>query len=470
MTDVLIIGAGPAGLAAADAARRAGATVCVLDSSDETGGQYWRHLPASRPAEHEQRLHHQWQRYHALSAALKSDPGVEVVLNAHVWAIESRDDGVRVNIVRGDVDASGRTRTTLTADALILATGAHDRALPVPGWTLPGVVTAGAAQALAKGERIAIGERVVIAGAGPFLFPVAESVHGTGAKVVGVFEAAGLGQLARHWLTRPWELRSTTNKLAEAAGYVRTHLRGRIPYRPGWGVVSVNGRDRVTSATVARLDRNWRAIPGTARTIDCDAVCLGHGFTPRLELAVAAGCALTPDRFVTVDDSQRTSVASVYAAGEITGIGGVDLALAEGEIAGWVAAGAPLDAGDLASAIRARAAFTLFAQRIEHAHGIGSAWTDWLEPSTVICRCEEVEYGTLRDVQRDTESQGLRSLKLTTRAGLGLCQGRICGRTVENILACNGFADNASTDRRPIATPIRLGELSSTALSEGKTQ
>jgi NADPH-dependent 2,4-dienoyl-CoA reductase/sulfur reductase-like enzyme len=462
MADVVIIGAGPAGLAAAASARRAGATVRVLEASDESGGQFWRHLPNTRPANDEQRLHHQWRRYQQFRSAFDADPALTVDVGAHVWAIERRDDNVRVNIVCGDVDGTGRRRESVTANGLILATGAHDRALPVPGWTLPGVVTAGAAQAMAKGERIAIGERVVIAGAGPFLFPVTDSVQKSGSTVVGVYEAARIRRLARHWLTRPWELRSATSKMAELAGYVGAHLRGRIPYRPGWGVVAINGTDRVESATVARLDEQWRPVAGTERTVQCDAVCLGHGFTPRLELAIAAGCGLSRDRFVTVDDGQRTSVPSVFAAGEITGIGGVDLALAEGEIAGWVAAGgAPTDS-QLVAAVRARAAFTRFARRIADAHRIGSGWTDWLEPSTVVCRCEEVDYGTLLAVRRDTESVGLRSLKLTTRAGLGLCQGRICGRSVECILATDGacFADGASTDRRPIAAPIRLGELS----------
>jgi len=460
--DVLIVGAGPAGLAAATSARRVGATVRVLEAFDESGGQFWRHLPATRPAGNEPRLHHQWQRYQQFRSAVDADPALTLDVGAHVWAIEHRDDAVRVNVVCGDVDGTGRRRESVTANSLILATGAHDRALPVPGWTLPGVVTAGAAQAMAKGERIAIGDRVVIAGAGPFLFPVTESLRLAGSTVVGVYEAAGFRRLARHWLARPWELRSATTKMTELAGYFGTHLRGRIPYRPGWGVVAINGTDRVESATVARLDEQWRPVAGTERTVQCDAVCLGHGFTPRLELAIAAGCGLSRDRFVTVDDGQRTSVPSVFAAGEITGIGGVDLALAEGEIAGWVAAGGAPSDSQLVAAVRARAAFTRFARRIADAHRIGSGWTDWLEPSTMVCRCEEVDYGTLLAVRRDTESVGLRSLKLTTRAGLGLCQGRICGRSVECILATDGagFADGASSDRRPIAAPIRLGELS----------
>ena len=452
--DVLIIGAGPAGLAAATSARRAGATVRVLEASDESGGQFWRHLPASRPAGDEQRLHHQWQRYQQLRSAVGTDPALTLDVGAHVWAIERRDDGVRVNVVRGDVDGTGRHRESITARALVLATGAHDRALPVPGWTLPGVVTAGAAQAMAKGERIAIGERVVIAGAGPFLFPVTESLQQAGSTVVGVYEAAGFRRLARHWLARPgncvppqakWRSSPDTSALTCAAGFrtgpAGASSRSTAPTassRPPWPGSTTSGDPS----------------PAPNAPCECDAVCLGHGFTPRLELAIAAGCGLSRDRFVTVDDGQRTSVPSVFAAGEITGIGGVDLALAEGEIAGWVAAGGALTDSQLAAAVRARAAFTRFARRIADAHRIGSGWTDWLEPSTVVCRCEEVDYGTLLAVRRDTESVGLRSLKLTTRAGLGLCQGRICGRSVECILATDGACfrrrrqHRSQTDRR----------------------
>lgn len=460
--DVLIVGAGPAGLAAAVSARRAGATVRVLESSDYSGGQYWRHLPAIRPAADESRLHHQWQRYQHLRSAVDADPAITIELTAQVWAIERGDDGVCVHTAPGQVDGTGRSPQAVTARALILATGAYDRALPVPGWTLPGVFTAGAAQALAKGERVAIGERVLIGGAGPFLLPVARSLRQAGATVVGVYEAAGARRLARHWLHRPWELSSATSKLTELAEYAGTHLRARIPYRTGWGVVAVNGTDRVASATVARLDDQWRPVAGTQRTVDCDAVCLGHGFTPRLELAIAAGCDLNSDRFVTVDAGQRTSVASVFAAGEITGIGGVDLALAEGEIAGWVAAGGSVSAAEVSPALRARAATRRFARRMANAHRIGPGWTDWLDPATVICRCEEVDYRTLVALRDATESVGLRSLKLTTRAGLGLCQGRICGRAAEDILSRGNpvWADGASTDQRPVAAPIRFGELS----------
>jgi NADPH-dependent 2,4-dienoyl-CoA reductase/sulfur reductase-like enzyme len=471
MRNVVIIGAGPAGLAAARAASTAGASVTLLDSSEALGGQFWRHLPDSRPSRNEKLLHHGWAKFGELSSALQHDESVRIVRGAHVWAIDTLD-GVTVHAVIGEPDGAARTHESVAPDALILATGAHDRTLPFPGWDLPGVFTGGAAQALAKGERLAVGERVLVAGAGPFLLPVAQSLVRVGAKVVGVLEANGLSHLARGWSSKPWKLVGAASKGGELAGYAAGQLRHRIPYRMGHAVIAAHGTGRVESVTTARLDADWKPIPGTEKTVHVDAVCVSHGFTPRLELAVAAGCELTEERFVQVDERQSTSTEGVFAAGEITGIGGVDLALAEGELAGhYAATGADAGRGVGAahgaprSALRRRSVFTGFAQRIEAAHGIRPGWSGWLEDSTVICRCEEVTLGEIRRTGKRTESESLRSLKLSTRAGLGICQGRVCGRTVESLMGAfapgGALNDDASLDRRPIATPLRIGELAS---------
>ncbi|MQM27888.1 pyridine nucleotide-disulfide oxidoreductase [Glycomyces sp. NEAU-7082] len=366
---------------------------------------------------------------------------------------------VAVHALIGPADAGGREARTFTADAIVLATGAHDRTLPFPGWHLPGVFTAGAAQALAKGERIAVGRRVVVAGAGPFLLPVAQSLTAAGADVLGVFEAARPAALAKGWLPRPWRLLAAAHKGAELAGYAAHHLAGRVPYRLGRAVVEARGDGRVEEVVIARLDADWTPVPGTERTVTADAACVSHGFTPRLELSIAAGCEIGPDRFVTVDDRQRTSVANVYAAGEITGIGGVDAALAEGRIAGRSAAGSPASRADL----RRRDATADFARRIDAAHGIRPGWTAWLRDDTVVCRCEEVAYGPLRDAAAATRQTSLRSLKLTTRAGLGICQARMCGRTVEDLTGAGSARAEDTTDRRPLAAPIRLGDLAGLA-------
>ncbi|KQM15912.1 pyridine nucleotide-disulfide oxidoreductase [Plantibacter sp. Leaf171] len=473
--DVVVVGAGPAGLQAALAARALGASVTLLDASDELGGQYWRHLPASRPSAAEASLHHGFERFLAMRAALDADAGCTVVTEAQVWAIDVDRDapaddatmtGLRLHVLVGPPDGADRTPLTIRPDALVLATGAHDRTLPFPGWDLPGVFSAGAAQALAKGERVAVGQRVVVAGAGPFLLPVAASLTATGSRVLGVYEATTVGGLAAGWLPKPWQLLGVTGKVGELIGYVSGHLRHRIPYRVGHAVVAAHGTERVERVTIAAVDADWSPIPGTDRTVEADAVCVSHGFTPRLELAIAAGCALTPTRFVEVDAEQRTSVPTVFAAGEITGIGGVDAALAEGAIAGHAAAGGLPGASGIRSAVGRRDTFLAFTERLERAHGIREGWSDWLEDDTTICRCEEVDHGALRGTATATCATGLRSLKLSTRAGLGICQGRMCGRTVEELLhrvaresGGDGLIDGVSSDRRPIASPIRIGEL-----------
>ncbi len=466
MTHVLIIGAGPAGLAAARAARRRGAAVTLLDSSELLGGQFWRHLPDDRPAENERMLHHGWDTYRTLRDELAADDGCEIVRQAHVFALETVETGPgAVHLVVGVSDGSARERRELHPDAIVLATGAHDRTLPFPGWDLPGVFTGGAAQALAKGERLAVGRNVVVAGAGPFLLPVAASLAATGSRVVGVFESSRLPALARGWLPRPWQLLPAAKKGLELAGYVGGQVRNRIPYVTGTSVIAASGTDAVESVTVASLDANWSPVAGTEREIEVDAVCVSHGFTPRIELAIAAGCEITAQRFVAVDDRQSTTVAGVYAAGEITGIGGVDLALAEGAIAGHAAAGG--DPSDLPREVRKRRIFENFARRIEAAHGIRDGWPDMVTDDTLVCRCEEVSFGALCRTAESTGSTSLRALKLSTRAGLGICQGRVCGRSLEQLIARrlpgNALGDVVSTDRRPLAVPIRLGELAATA-------
>ncbi|GAA4715361.1 FAD-dependent oxidoreductase [Promicromonospora umidemergens] len=455
MRNVVVVGAGPAGLAAARAAAVAGAQVTLLDAADGLGGQYWRHLPADRPAAREGVLHHRWATFGGLSDVLRAHPAVTVLPSAQVWSLERLDGGVRLNVLLGEPDGAGRSARTFEPDALVLATGAHDRTLPFPGWQLPGVCSAGAAQALAKGEWVAVGRRVVVAGAGPFLLPVAASLLRTGATVVGVHEAGRVGALARGWLSRPWELAGAAGKAGELAGYVRDLVRHSVPWRPGEAVVAAHGDGQVEAVTVARLDERWAPVAGTERVVEADAACVSHGFTPRLELAIAAGCALAPSRFVVVDDSQATSVPGVWAAGELTGSGDAEAALAEGAVAGTAAAGGDTGAAAARRAVRARDRARGFAARIEAAHGVGGGWTGWLRDDTVVCRCEETTYGRVREVVELTGSHETRSVKLTSRAGLGPCQARMCGRTLQELLG----DPTPSVDRRPLVVPVRLGDL-----------
>lgn len=438
---VVVIGAGPAGLAAAAAASDAGADVVVVDEGEHVGGQFWRHHPEFT----DRRLQHQLGRFVALQDDLAD---VRVLSSASVWRVEAGPP-LRVHVLIGPADAARRAGETLEADAVVLATGAHDRVLPVPGWTLPGVTSAGAAQALAKRDGMLLGACTVVAGAGPFLLPVAQSIHVLGGAVAEVVEAAPAGTLVRGWGRRPWELAAAAAKVGELGSYTASLLGNRTPYRLGSAVTRIHGMTSVEAVTVQRIDADWRPIAGTERTVECDAVALGHGFTPRLEAAIQFGCEITNDRFVRVDSQQRTSIPGVHAAGEITGIGGADAALAEGAIAGLAAAGVPGADPRYKKRLAARRRTHAFAERLA-THDIRPGWTVWLDDDTVVCRCEAATRASILEYAAASS----RGMRLATRAGLGACQGRTCGRSVEDIAgAAIGF------DRRPVLSSVRIGEL-----------
>ncbi|MFE5671959.1 FAD-dependent oxidoreductase [Agromyces sp. NPDC056523] len=438
---VVVLGAGPAGLAAAQAALAHGAEVTVLDEGERPGGQFWRHHDGLT----DPRMQHQWARFERLRGALHR---ADVHTQASVWHVES-DHGLRVHALVGPADSAGRMGHTIEGDALVIATGAHDRALPVPGWTLPGVITAGAAQALAKRDGVAPGRRTVVAGAGPFLLPVAASIGLAGGTVAEVVEAVGSAAIARGWGRAPWQLAGAVGKAGELAEYVGDLARHRTPYRFGSAVTRIHGEHAVEAVTVQRIDAEWRPIPGTERVVDCDSVALGHGFTPRLEAAIQAGCAISADRFVEVDERQATTVPGVYAAGEVTGIAGADAALAEGAVAGFAAAGGALDDLRLRRILTARRRMHVFAERLA-THAIRPGWTAWLDDDTIVCRCESVTRARIAEYA-DASSRGMR---LATRAGLGACQGRTCGRSVEALVAAS-----VDYDHRPVLSSIRIGEL-----------
>jgi NADPH-dependent 2,4-dienoyl-CoA reductase/sulfur reductase-like enzyme len=339
---------------------------------------------------------------------------------------------------------------TVEAERVVLATGAHDRVVPFPGWDLPGVLTAGGAQALLKGQGVVAGRRVVVAGTGPFLLPVATGLAEAGARVVGVFEAGNPFRMVRH-------LPVPAAKLREAAGYAVRLARHRIPYRTGHRVVAAHGGTEVTAVTV-------RGPGGATRRVDCDTLAVGHGFVPALELPVLLGCATRLDAdtnlVVTVDHDQRTSVPDVHAAGEITGVGGADLALVEGTIAGAAATGIGVPDG----LVHRRARLRRFAAALHAVHPVPGSWVDALTDDTVICRCEEVRFDAVRAALTDLGATEARTVKALTRTGMGWCQGRMCGFAVACLTAREQgrpvrAADLEAFANRPIVAPVTLGEL-----------
>ncbi|MFH9725941.1 NAD(P)/FAD-dependent oxidoreductase [Streptomyces sp. NPDC017254] len=457
----MVVGAGSAGLAGAVTASELGLSVALLDSSPQSGGQFYRHPATALGAVRPEALHHDWSAFTDLRRRL-AESRVDHLAGHHVWSLVKEPDDIWAAHALTGPDGNADAPVRIRARALLLATGAYERQLPFPGWTLPGVVGAGGAQAMLKSGLVLPGRRVVVAGSGPLLLAVASSLASAGAQVPAVVEAAGYLRYARS----PRALVSNPHKAVEALVHAAALARHRVPVRPRSAVTEVHGTDRVEAVTVTRLDRAWRSVPGTGRRIACDALAVGHGLVPQIELATAVGCATRalPDGTLglALDDLQESSVPGLWAAGETGGVGGAELARTEGELAGRAVAarllGRPAGAGVTAALRRRRDRMRAFADVMSAAHAPGPGWSAWLTDDTDVCRCEEVPAGRVREAAAEFGARDARTVKLLTRAGMGWCQGRMCGTAVA-CLAAGGGTPEPTPERRPLAVPVPLSTL-----------
>lgn len=411
---VAVIGGGPAGIAAAVRAAEAGADALLIDEAHAPGGQIWRQSGAS----------------------------ADLPRRARWWLTRLSESGVRR--LRATAVApcgpgrllldGGNGGVELRYDALVVATGARELFLPFPGWTLPGVIGAGAAEALARGGASFEGARAIVAGSGPLLLASAAALADSGARLRVIAEQAPAARVRDF----AWRLALFyPGKLAAAVGY-----RARVfptHYRPGTWVAAARGSSKVQEVDLTDGRRTW--------TEPCDLLCSGFGLVANLELPRLLGCRIE-NGGVAVDEDQRTSVPGVFGAGEVTGIGGVDLALAEGQVAGAAAAGRT---GNLRAARADRSRHRRFASRIERAFALRPELRQLGQPDTFVCRCEDVPLRAL------DPAWSAREAKLYTRAGMGPCQGRVCGPALRFL-----FGWEADAVRPPVS-PVPLSTLRSIA-------
>lgn len=410
--DVLVCGAGPAGLAAAHAAASHGARVGLIDAQSRPGGQIWRHdlrFGAGRAARR------------AIAAATR---GAQWLGGAQIVAAEPGE----LLVERAEGAAH------LGYERLVIATGARELLLPFPGWTLPGVTGAGALQALVKQGWPIAGRRVVVAGTGPLLLAVAAGLRNHGARLLVILEQAPAPRVRRF----AWGLAKTPRTAAQALR-LRLELAG-IPYRYGEFVEAAHGDGRLQSVSI-------RTPRGLAH-LECEQLAVGYGLVPNVELAELLGCRLDrsgPHAAVATDARLRTSLPGVYAAGEARGVGGAAAARIEGRIAGLGACGQEAAAARLAGAQRGA---RRFAARVAGCFSLDRRLYALATPETIVCRCEDVPLGGLAGFDDG------RAAKLATRCGMGACQGRICG----DILAALGrYAQPAAA--APLF-PVQLSTLS----------
>jgi D-hydroxyproline dehydrogenase subunit alpha len=366
--EVAIIGAGPAGILAARAASRK-AQVLLLDDNLRPGGQIWRRNP----------------RLTALPENVTLKTGVR---GLGPWQERS--------LLLETPDGP----TILQYDRLILATGAREMFLPFKGWTLPNVIGAGALQALIKEGWNIRGKRIVIGGSGPLLLAVAWLARKQGGKVLSILEQAPANRVLAFAAQTALYPGKASQAIKLGSGALPT-------YRTSSFMVEASGKDRLIAVTYQVGEKRYQ--------VDCDIAAVGYGLLPNNELAVLMGCE-TRDRYVVVDNDQRTTVDNVFGAGEITGIGGIEKSMIEGEIAGLRATGQSAD-----HCRRRRNLSWKFARLLETSFRLSPALKNLVTEDTVICRCEDVRFG---EVNR---FQNWRLAKLQRRIGMGACQGRVCG-------------------------------------------
>lgn len=390
--DVIIVGAGPGGIAAAVTAAEAGKSVAIVDDAPHVGGQIWRNrgetpsLPGAA----------MWiARFHAAKVTRFHQTRVVVSPSRNELLAESPDGPIRFRF-----------------NALVLATGARELFLPFPGWTTPGVFGAGAIQALVKTGLPVTGKRIVVAGTGPLLLAVADLLKAKGAIVPMILEQTPSKKINGFGIS----LLRTPAKLIQGIA-----LRARLL---GTAYATSSYATRVArTATSLRVDYRRKGIDAS---IECDHLACGFNLLPNNELPQLLGCELMPEGgFVRVDGRLRTSVPNVFAIGELTGVGGVEKALLGGQLAAHALVGNESGARALERAHRAAMDFT---RRLDAAFALQPEVLKITTPDTIVCRCEDVPLSAVR------QAMNARDAKLQTRCGMGPCQGRVCGPALQCLL------------------------------------
>jgi NADPH-dependent 2,4-dienoyl-CoA reductase/sulfur reductase-like enzyme len=446
---VVVVGAGPAGLRACEQLVQAGVHPVLIDEASRVGGQIYR------------------QEAPALQRSLRARYGSEAGKAGALFGMFER---LRTQIdYRPDTlvwHLEGRTLHLLQAqrstvqpfDALLLCTGATERVLPFEGWTLPGVVTLGAAQIALKAHASLVGPRVVLAGSGPLLYLVASQYCKAGARVQAVLDTAPASARLR---ALPGLLARPAMALKGARMLAALRWAG-VPAHHGVSLVRAEGIDRVTRLI-------WRT-GGQEHSTSCDAVAFGHGLRSETQLADLAGCAFGFDAneqawMPQADAACRTSVPGVYLAGDGAGILGADAAELSGARAALSAlqdlgaSVAPAQAGALEHGLQAQQRFRTALQVMSP---LSPDWARTVPDDMIVCRCEEVTAGELRACAQATGAGELNRLKAFSRVGMGRCQGRMCSTAAARLLADAAGCELAGVGRlrgQPPIKPVPVGVL-----------
>src|SRR6056297_1961777 len=450
--DLAVIGAGPAGMAAAATAAQAGLSVCVLDEQPRAGGQIYREVERAAGRRGDI-LGTDYTQGAPLVAGLRAG-GITHLAGAVVWAIE---EGFRISYTQGGAAAQ------IEAGRILLATGALERPMPLPGWTLPGVMTAGAGQILLKQSGV-LARNAVLVGSGPLLYLIAAQMVRAGTPPRALVETQSRHDLLRAAKHFGGALRGS-GYLVKGLKLLAQLVRARVPRYTGATDIAIEGGARAEAVTFRSR--------GRAQRIACDTVMLHHGVVPNTQAARSIDVPHLWDSaqhcFSPVADQWgATPVDGVFIAGDGAGIGGANVAEHAGRISALKALQelghiSPQACNDLAAPLlRQKAKENAVRPFLDAAY---PPCAQALAPAdaTLVCRCEEVRAGDIRRYAK-LGCLGPNQAKAFGRAGMGPCQGRYCGLSVTAILAQEnslGPDDTGYFRIRPPLKPVTLGELAS---------
>ncbi len=469
--ELAVIGAGPAGIEAAISACEAGVKTILIDPSPQPGGQYYKHLPAAYKAVRKTSTEKEGD---LLVYRLEKLP-ITQLYNTVTWGIFKEDNGEGFQVALYGRDAPLQVHARM----LVLANGAYDTPLAFPGWTLPGVITSGAALTLLKNQRVAPFQRALVTGTGPLLLSAAAHLIEAGVKVVNVCEVNRLKPKTIMYgptLIKEWQ------RLREGAKYLSILYRAKTAYKIGWTIVEARGKEQVEEAVIAKVDDKGVPISGTEQTLSVDTVVCGYGLTPNTSLARMIGCKLEyhPEKGGWVpwrDETLQTSVAGIYMAGDCSGIGGAKNACLEGQIVGCAAA---CESGH----INKQKMVEIFEQikaRLNQQRRFGQVLGELFSPKsglislahddTILCRCEEINLGEVKAAVA-AGARTIGEVKMITRSGMGNCQGKMCERSVAGAIVQELVKEQISHESvgmysiRPPLYPLPIEFFAKTGIEE----
>lgn len=423
MSEIVIIGAGPAGIRAAQTLVAHGVPPVLLDEASRGGGQIYRQQPAHFRRSAKTLYGFEAAKAQALHTALEQLHG----------KLDYRPETLVWNAEHPVLDTlhQGQVADRLAFDRVIIATGATDRVLPIPGWTLPGVYTLGAAQIALKFQGCAIGERVVLAGSGPLLYLVAYQYAKAGATVAAVLDTSPFSAQAR---ALPYLLLQPAT-FAKGLYYRAWLALKGIPVHQGVTLLGIEGTQRASAV-------RW-SQGGRAQQLACDAVAFAHALRSETQLADLLGCQFAWNAlnraWLPVRDAQgRASSDGVYLAGDGAGILGADGAEMAGELAALTLLadlGKPIDLRRQRHLQRRLATLQHFRRGLEQAFPFPQQWARQTPDSLTVCRCEQITAGEIRDTVRAGHWE-INRVKAMCRVGMGRCQGRVCGAAAAELIAC----------------------------------